>query len=78
MTVQVKLHGMAARYFPEVDPHQGMQVDMAEGAVLWDLVKRLKFNRSGVMISVNGVMGRLENQLAPGDQVDVMWLMTGG
>ena len=79
MRVRVKLFGLALRMYPDIDPENGMEVEMPEGAILLDLIRHLKItNRSGIFLSVDGKIGRWDTKLEEGARVEIRIIMTGG
>ena len=79
MKIQVILFGTLRDGFPDHDPAHGLEVELAEGTRVGDLVDYLGISRSRVgPVSVGGVLVKADQQLTDRDCVRVFQPIAGG
>ena len=79
MKIQVILFGTLRKGFPGHDPSHGLEVELAEGSSVGDLVDYLEIPRSKLgLVSVGGVLVKADAKLANQDCVRVFQPIAGG
>jgi sulfur carrier protein ThiS len=79
MKITVKLFGDLKRRFPEYNPHQGLDVDIPEGAKVADLLALLGISTApAATVIMEGRVLRSEEGLSPGSLVNIFHVMYGG
>jgi sulfur carrier protein ThiS len=79
MRIQVILFGTLRNGFSDHDPTHGLEVDLADGASVGDLVDYLEIPRSKLgLVSVGGIPVRADAKLADQDCVRVFQPIAGG
>lgn len=79
MTVQVRLYGTLKQRFPGYRHGEGVQIEVAEGATVGDLLGSLKLSGPReVLAVVAGRVAKLEEKLQAGAPVSVFQAMAGG
>jgi sulfur carrier protein ThiS len=79
MKITVKLFGDLKRSFPEYNPDQGLELEIAAGAKVADLLTQLgimKFPTATVIM--NGRVLSLEEELSGGSLINIFHVMYGG
>lgn len=54
MNVTVKLYGLLRNRYPDYEPEKGLQVNMAEGTTISDLIKNMGFSRGEIGLILYG------------------------
>lgn len=79
MRVQVILYGTLRNSFPAHDPARGLEVELADGSSVADLVDHLEIPRTRLgVVSVGGVLVKADQKLADRDCVRVFQPIAGG
>lgn len=79
MRVRAKLFATLSRHYAGVMPGTPVEVEVADGATLSDLIDRLDVPHEEVkMVFVNGRMRSLDYELEPGDEVGIFPPVGGG
>jgi sulfur carrier protein ThiS len=79
MKIQVILFGTLRNSFPDHDPIHGLEIELAEGSRVGDLVDSLGIPRSRLgPVSVGGVLAKADTKLADQDCVRVFQPIAGG
>ena len=79
MKIQVILFGTLRKGFPTHDSTHGLEVELADGSSVEDLVDYLKIPRSKLgLISVEGALVKAHAKLADRDCVRVFQPIVGG
>ena len=79
MKVRVKLHGTLRERFPDYRQTYGIEVDIAEGATVKDLLALLGIdNTKGVAVIIQGRIQKETDTIQPGAQVSVLPVLKGG
>jgi len=79
MKVRVKWFGTLRPEFSGYDPERGVEVEIADGARVKDLVTRLSISEvKGAVVAVDGKILQLEDPLKEGASVHLLQPMCGG
>jgi molybdopterin synthase sulfur carrier subunit len=79
MRVRVKLFATLGRYFTNAPPGTPFDVEVADGAIVADLVSRLKLPHEEVKVFfINGRARPMDWPLKSGDEVGIFPLVAGG
>jgi sulfur carrier protein ThiS len=79
MRIQVILFGTLRNGFPDHDPTRGLEVELAGGSSVGDLVDCLEIPRSRLgLVSVGGMLVKADAKLADQDCVRVFQPIAGG
>ncbi len=79
MKIQVILFGTLRTGFPTHDPNHGLEVELADGSIVGDLVDYLEIPRSKLgLVSVGGILVKADAKLADRDCVRVFQTIAGG
>ena len=79
MKIQVILYGTLPKGFPCYDPHHGLEVELADGSSVGDLVEYLKIPPPKLgLISVEGAMVKAQDKLRNGDCVRIFQPIAAG
>lgn len=79
MKVRVSLFGTWRQRFPDYQPSQGMEVELADGATVKDLLAFLDLSESrGAVVIAGGRVLKADERLQRGVAVNVMQAIDGG
>ncbi|MBW2438969.1 MAG: MoaD/ThiS family protein [Deltaproteobacteria bacterium] len=79
MKIQVILFGTLRNGFPDHDPVHGLEVELADGSSVADLVDHLEIPRTRLgVVSVGGVLVKADTRLKDRDRVRVFQPIAGG
>ena len=79
MKIQVILYGTLPKGFPGYDPNHGLEVELADGSSVGDLVESLRIPSSKLgLISVEGAMVKAQDKLSNRDCVRIFQPIAGG
>ena len=80
MKITVKVSGMFKAHFPNLDSHNGFEVEIPEGSKVADLFQFLGIPAAseGVTVIANGRILSIEEKLAPGTIINLLPIMSGG
>jgi sulfur carrier protein ThiS len=79
MKVKVRLFGTLGRKFPDHDPLDGFEIEIAEYANVGDLLDRLEIPKSKIgLVSVEGHLVKATKILKPGDFIRIYRPIFGG
>jgi len=79
MKIQVILFGTLRKGFSTHDPTHGLEVDLADGSSVGDLVDYLEIPRSELgLVSVGGILVKADAKLADRNCVRVFQPIAGG
>jgi sulfur carrier protein ThiS len=79
MKVKVKFFGTLSPDFPGYDPEKGLEVEIADGARVKDLLARLRISEvKGGVVAVDGKILDLEDSLNDGASVHLLQAVYGG
>lgn len=79
MIVKVRLFGTLGKQFPDHDPLNGFEVDIADNASVGDLLDYLQIPKSKIgLVSVQGRLVKAGKILKPGDFVRIFRPIFGG
>ena len=79
MNVKVRLFGTLGQQFPGYDPVKGLEVEIADGARVKDLLARLGIPEiRGGVAAVEGRILKLEDPLKEGAAVHLLQAVHGG
>lgn len=79
MKIQVILFGTLRNGFPDHDPAHGLEVELADGSSVADLVDHLEIPRARLgVVSVDGVLVKADTRLKDRDCVRVFQPIAGG
>jgi sulfur carrier protein ThiS len=79
MKVTVRFFGILSRKFPGYDPVKGLEVEIADGARVKDLLARLRISEAkGGVVAMDGKILDLEDPLNDGASVHLLQAVYGG
>ena len=79
MMVKVRLFGTLGKQFPDHDPLNGFEVEIADNASVGDLLDYLQIPKSKIgLVSVQGRLVKAGKILKPGDFVRIFRPIFGG
>jgi sulfur carrier protein ThiS len=79
MKVTVRFFGILSRKFPGYDPVKGLEVEIADGARVKDLLARLRISEAkGGVVAMDGKILDLEDPLNDGASVHLLQGVYGG
>ena len=79
MKIRVRLFGTLGRDFPDYEPATGFEIEIAEGAVIGDLLAHLKIVESHrPVVAINGRIMKPDDILQSGTAVHVFQPVFGG
>jgi len=79
MKVTVRFFGTLSQKFPGYDPEKGLEVEIADGARVKDLLARLRISEvKGGVVAVDGKILHLEDPLKEGASVHLLQAVYGG
>ncbi len=79
MKIRVILFGTLRKGFPTYDPSHGLEVELADGSSVRDLVDYLEIPRFKLgLVSVGGMLVKADAKLADRDCVRVFQPISGG
>jgi sulfur carrier protein ThiS len=79
MKVRVSLYGILGRDFPGYRHTMGLEVNIADGSTVGDLLRHLKISQSrGSAVSVNGRILDTEAKMTDGSHAKIFQTVHGG
>lgn len=79
MKVQIRLFGTLGNEYPNHDPLKGLELDVPKGSTVADLLEKLDISQSKIsIVSINGQLVKVTNQLKDGDFIRVFQPIFGG
>jgi sulfur carrier protein ThiS len=79
MKVQVFLHGRLSQAFDGYSCSKGLEIELESGATVKGLLSALKVAESaGAAVARKGRMLKPNEEIFPGDQLDLLQAMAGG
>ncbi len=79
MKTKVKLYGTLGERFPGYQHSQGIEVELADGATVQDLLQLLKISESqGAIVIVEGRVLKVDDPLRPGVTAGIFQSIGGG
>ena len=77
--VNVRLFATLRRFFPGYDPEKGVEVKVAEGSMVENLIQTLQLPQNEArVILINGMSKKTTDMLTDGDQVSLFTPLGGG
>ena len=79
MKVRIKLYGTLGLRVPGYRHSEGIEVELPDGATVYDLLTRLKISESeGAVVSIEGRLRMADDKLSDGAQAQVFQTLHGG
>ena len=79
MKVRVKLYGTLSLRVPGYQHAQGIEIELAEGATVSDLLALLKISKSqGAVVAIDGCIRKAGDKIPGGVQASVFQSVHGG
>ncbi|MGD8471968.1 MAG: MoaD/ThiS family protein [Desulfobacterales bacterium] len=79
MKVRIKLYGTLSLRVPGYDHSQGIEIELAEGATVKDLLDHLKISESqGAVVTIDGRIRKAGDKIPEGTHARVFQSVGGG